>query len=125
MITYKGLSTYNRYKKFRLTDFELAKQDLFNHFHIRKGEKLMNPNFGTIIWSVLFEPFTEEIKTAITADIQAVVNYDPRVTVDQVEVTQFEYGIQVGIVLTYVPTDQTELMKLRFDQNSQSVSLVQ
>jgi phage baseplate assembly protein W len=125
MITYKGLSTYNRYKKFRLTDFELAKQDLFNHFHIRKGEKLMNPNFGTIIWSVLFEPFTEEIKTAIVSDIRAVVNYDPRVTVDQVEVTQFEYGIQVGIALTYVPTDQTELMKLRFDQNSQSVSVVQ
>lgn len=125
MITYKGLSTYNRYKKFRLTDFELAKQDLFNHFHIRKGEKLMNPGFGTIIWSVLFEPFTEEIKTAIVSDIRAVVNYDPRVTVDQVEVTQFEYGIQVGISLTYVPTDQTELMKLRFDQNSQSVSVVQ
>lgn len=125
MITYKGLSTYNRYKKFRLTNFELAKQDLFNHFHIRKGEKLMNPGFGTIIWSVLFEPFTEEIKTAIVADIRAVVNYDPRVTVDQVEVTQFEYGIQVGISLTYVPTDQTELMKLRFDQNSQSVSVVQ
>ena len=125
MITYKGFSTYNRYKKFRLTDFELAKQDLFNHFHIRKGEKLMNPNFGTIIWSVLFEPFTEDIKAAIVSDIRAVVNYDPRVRVDEVEVTQFEYGIQVGIVLTYNPTDQTELMKLRFDQSSQSVSIVQ
>ena len=125
MITYKGFSTYNRYKKFRLTDFELAKQDLFNHFHIRKGEKLMNPNFGTIIWSVLFEPFTEDIKAAIVSDIRAVVNYDPRVSVDEVEVTQFEYGIQVGIVLTYIPTDQTELMKLRFDQSSQSVSVVQ
>lgn len=125
MITYKGFSTYNRYKKFRLTDFELAKQDLFNHFHIRKGEKLMNPDFGTIIWSVLFEPFTEDIKAAIVSDIRAVVNYDPRVSVDQVEVTQFEYGIQVGIVLTYIPTDQTELMKLRFDQSSQSVSVVQ
>jgi phage baseplate assembly protein W len=125
MITYKGFSTYNRYKKFRLTDFELAKQDLFNHFHIRKGEKLMNPNFGTIIWSVLFEPFTEDIKAAIVSDIRAVVNYDPRVRVDEVEVTQFEYGIQVGIALTYIPTDQTELMKLRFDQSSQSVSVVQ
>lgn len=125
MITYKGFSTYNRYKKFRLTDFELAKQDLFNHFHIRKGEKLMNPDFGTIIWSVLFEPFTEDIKAAIVSDIRAVVNYDPRVRVDEVEVTQFEYGIQVGIALTYIPTDQTELMKLRFDQSSQSVSVVQ
>lgn len=124
MITYKGFSTHNRYKKFRVTDFELAKQDLFNHFHIRKGEKLMNPDFGTIIWSVLFEPFTEEIKTAIVADINAVAKYDPRISVDSVEVTQFEYGIQVSLSLTYIPTDQRNLMNLRFDQNKQSVTIL-
>ncbi len=123
MITYKGLSTYNRYKKFRLTDFELAKQDLFNHFHIRKGEKLMNPNFGTIIWSMLFEPFTEEIKTAIVADIKSIAKYDPRLNIDSVEVTQFEYGIQVALNLTYIPTDQTSTMKMRFDQNSNTASM--
>ena len=124
MTTYKGLSTFNRYKKFRLTDFELAKQDLYNHFNIRKGEKLMNPDFGTIIWSVLFEPFTEEIKAAITKDINSVVSYDPRISVDNVTVTQYEYGIQIGLELTYVPTDQRELLKFKFDQNSKSVNVV-
>jgi phage baseplate assembly protein W len=124
MITYRGFSTYNRFKKFRLTDFELAKQDLFNHFHIRKGEKLMNPNFGTIIWNVLFEPFTEEIKSAIVDDINKIVKYDPRINVDSVEVTQFDHGLQVNLFLTYIPTDQTGLMKMRFDQNSDSVTLV-
>lgn len=123
MITYRGFSTYNRYKKFRLTDFELAKQDLFNHFQIRKGEKLMNPNFGTIIWNVLFEPFTEEIKTAIVSDINSVAAYDPRLNVDSVEVTQYDFGIQVALSLTYIPTDQTGLMRLRFDQNSNRVTM--
>ena len=84
MTTYKGFSTYDRTKKFRITDFELAKQDLFNHFHIRKGEKLMNPNFGTIIWGILFEPFTEEIKAAIVKDIKAIAAYDPRISIDNV-----------------------------------------
>ena len=123
MITYKGFSTYERVKKFRLTDFELAKQDLFNHFHIRKGEKLMNPNFGTIIWGILFEPFTEEIKSAIITDIKAIAGYDPRISVDNVTVTQFDYGIQIALELTYIPTDQTQLMKLTFDQNSNTVSM--
>lgn len=123
MITYKGFSTYNRYKKFRVTDFDLAKQDLFNHLHIRKGEKLMNPNFGTIIWNVLFEPFTEEIKTAIVSDITAVAKYDPRLNIDQVEVTQYEHGIQVAMVLTYVPTDQRDVLKMRFD-NKGTVSVL-
>ena len=72
-IMYKGFSTVGRDKKFRLTDFELVKQDLLNHFQIRKGEKLMNPNFGTIIWNVLYDPFTEAVKSAIAADVKAML----------------------------------------------------
>lgn len=124
MITYRGFSTYNRYKKFRLTDFELAKQDLFNHFYIRKGEKLMNPNFGTIIWNLLFEPLTEEVKSAIVADVNNIIKYDPRINVDAVEVTQYDFGIQIAVNLTYIPTDQTSLLKMRFDQNSNTLTQV-
>lgn len=123
MSTYKGFSTYNRYKKFRLTDFELVKQDLFNHFYIRKGEKLMNPNFGTIIWNILFEPFTEEVKNLIIKDVQTVVNYDPRISVDNINVTQYDYGLQIALELTYIPTNQTELLNLKFDKSSQSVRM--
>lgn len=123
MSTYKGFSTYNRFKKFRLTDFELVKQDLFNHFQIRKGEKLMNPDFGTIIWNILFEPFTEEVKNTIIKDIQAVVSYDPRISVDNINVTQYEYGLQVDLDLTYIPTNQTQLLNFTFDKSSQSVSM--
>lgn len=123
MSTYKGFSTYNRFKKFRLTDFELVKQDLFNHFQIRKGEKLMNPDFGTIIWNILFEPFTEEIKNAIIKDIKSVVSYDPRINVDNITVTQYEYGLQVDLDLTYIPTNQTQLLNFKFDKSSQSVRM--
>jgi hypothetical protein len=118
MTTYKGFSTYNRVNKFRLTDFELVKQDLFNHFYIRKGEKLMNPDFGTIIWNVIFEPFTSEIKQAITDDIRRVVKYDPRIAVNTVTVTEYEFGIQVELELTYIPTNQTERLNLQFDQKA-------
>ena len=65
-IIYKGFSTYNRNKKFSITDLDLIKQDLFNHFNIRRGEKLMNPNFGTIVWDLLFEPLTEEVPFLIS-----------------------------------------------------------
>jgi len=125
MAIYKGFSTYNRFKKFRLTDFELAKQDLFNHFHIRKGEKLMNPDFGTIIWNIIYEPFTEEVKTAIVDDIKAIAAYDPRISVDDVTVTQYDFGIQIELELTYIPTDQTEILKFNFDQKNKEVSQVE
>jgi len=59
---YRGFSTLNRRNNFRVSDYDLVRQDLFNHFNIRKGEKLMNPNFGTIIWNMLFDPLTSETK---------------------------------------------------------------
>ena len=124
MITYKGLSTYNRYKKFRLTDFELAKQDLFNHFNIRKGEKLMDPNFGTIIWDILFEPFTDEVKQAIIDDINTVIKSDLRLLVSNVLITEYEYGVQIQIELLYIPTNQVELLTLKFDQNTKVATVV-
>jgi len=59
--TYKGFSTVsNDSKSFSLYDFALIKQDLINHFHVRQGERLENPLFGTIIWDYIFEPLTEE-----------------------------------------------------------------
>jgi phage baseplate assembly protein W len=120
---YRGFSTYNRLKKFRLTDADLVKQDLFNHFNIKKGEKLMNPNFGTIIWGMLFENLTTEAKKAITDDIKTIVNYDPRVSVQNVIVNQFEHGIQVELELKYALTNKIESMKMTFDRGATSLKI--
>ena len=57
--TYVGFSTVNRdFDSNTLYDYELARTDLLNAFYIKKGEKLENPNYGTIIHDTLFEPFT-------------------------------------------------------------------
>jgi phage baseplate assembly protein W len=121
-ILYKGFSTVGRNKKFRLTDFELIKQDLINHFQIRKGEKLMNPNFGTIIWNVLYDPFTPELKSAIIADIKAIAAYDPRVSIDNVIVTEYETGIQIELEMRYLQTNQTNLLNLRFNNQNRTLT---
>ena len=123
-IMYKGFSTLTGNRKYRLTDFELVKQDLINHFYIRKGEKLMKPNFGTIIWNVIHEPFTEELKSVIAADIKAIAAYDPRLSMDNVVITEYEQGIQIELQLRYIPTNQSSVMNLKFDnQNSQIITL--
>jgi phage baseplate assembly protein W len=113
--TYKGFSTLGPSNNFRLTDFELIKQDIVNHFNIRKGEKLMRPNFGTIIWNVLFEPFTEDLKSVIISDIKAIANYDPRVSFDNIIITEYDQGILIELRLRYVRTDQTSVMRLNFN----------
>ena len=121
---YRGFSTVGRNKKFRLTDFELVKQDLINHFNIRKGEKLMNPNFGTIIWNVLYEPLTEDLKSVIITDIKSIANYDPRVSVDNVIITEYDRGIQIELELRYLQTNQSNLLNLQFDNQSNTLSVI-
>lgn len=114
---YKGFSTINpNTENFGLYDLELIRQDLLNHFHVRQGERLMNPNFGTIIWDLLFEPLTEELKTLITENVNTIINYDPRVKADHVVVTAYESGIQIECYLTYMPYNIQQSMQLRFDQ---------
>jgi phage baseplate assembly protein W len=115
--TYKGFSTVSAdTENFSLYDFQLIQQDLLNHFHVRQGERLMNPSFGTIIWDLLFEPLTEELKELITQNVNTIINYDPRIVASQVVVTQYESGIQIECVLTYLPYNISQSMQLRFDQ---------
>ena len=120
---YKGFSTIGQTTKFRLTDFDLVKRDILNHFYIRKGEKLMNPSFGTIIWNVLHEPFTEDLKSVIQADIESIASYDPRVSFDNIVVTEFDQGIQILLDLRYLQTNQSSLVNLQFDNNSKTLTL--
>lgn len=114
---YRGFSTVNESTEgFTLYDFELIKQDIINHFHIRQGEKLSDPTFGTIIWDLLFEPFTNRVKDAIIKNVTTIVNYDPRVQAQQIIVDTYESGISVDCTLSYLPYNISEQLIFRFDQ---------
>lgn len=82
----------------------------------------MNPNFGSLIWSMLFEPLDDQTKKIIIADVVSIVNYDPRVAVDDVLVQELGLGIRLRISLTYIPTGQTSLMLLTFNKDTQSLT---
>jgi phage baseplate assembly protein W len=123
MLKYRGFNTINQFKKFRLTDVELIKRDLLNHFQIRKGEKLMNPEFGSIVWNLLFEPLDEETKQILQDDVKRVVSYDPRLSVDQVLIDQLDHGLQIQVSLTYLPNNTNTIMNLTFDGESNQVTM--
>ena len=115
--TYRGISTVNpNSKEFQIFDLALIKQDIVNHFHIRLGEKLENPEFGTIIWDVLFEPLTDALKNIIIQNVQDIINYDKRVKVDRVVVDSYESGIKIECELTYLTYSISEKLRFNFDQ---------
>jgi phage baseplate assembly protein W len=117
-ITFKGFSSRAERQNFKIYDFECAKQDLINRLSIRKGERVENPEFGTIIYDAIFEPFTESLKENIIEDITNNLNADPRLSTHDVRVTEADYGIAIQATITYVPLNITETMRFDFDENA-------
>jgi len=116
---YKGFSTIaTNTQNFTLYDFELIKQDLINSFYVRQGERLMNPAYGCIIWELLFEPLTEEIKDLILQNVNQIINGDPRVQAGNVIVTAYDTGIQIECTLKYLPYNISENLRIKFDQKN-------
>ena len=98
----------------RLYDIELVKRDLQNHFMTSLGERVMKPNFGSIIWDLLFEPFTDLVRQQIINDVRRVINSDPRVTLVDLEVDNDEYGITLNALLNYAPFNVVEGLYVRY-----------
>jgi phage baseplate assembly protein W len=122
IFTYKGFNSKESSKNFKLYDIDLVKQDLINHFYIRKGEKLENPEFGTVIWDMLFEQFTEDVKNIIAKDVEDIINYDPRITVNEVQIDTTDQGIRIQADIVYIPFNVNERMTFNFDKNNSVIN---
>ena len=99
-------------------DFECAKQDLINRLSVRKGERLENPEFGTIIYDALFEPLTDALKESIVEDVTQNLNADPRISTEEITLTEADKGIAIQATITYVPLNITEKLRFSFDENA-------
>lgn len=125
MAIYKGYTSVNRnFVGTEATDSELIRADLLNNFNTRQGERVMQPNFGCLIWNFLFDPFTDEARINVIENIKDIVNSDPRVVTKKVNVNEYEHGLQVELELVYADIDQTETMIVNFDQRTEEASQV-
>jgi phage baseplate assembly protein W len=115
---YLGFSSSNKKGSFKLYDDTLIKADILNAFNTRKGERPMNPTYGTIIWDTIFEPMTDDVKVSIQDDIKAILNGDPRIATQGVVVNQYATGIIIEITLQIKATSQITTMKLDFNSKS-------
>jgi phage baseplate assembly protein W len=121
MATYIGFSTNPKFKNFKATDFDLAVEDLLNHFNIRIGEKLMNPTFGCVVWDVLFENFTDDVRAEIIENIGQIIDSEPRLNLVSINVDEYDQGLQIDLELQYVNSPLATSLSVFFDQNSDQI----
>lgn len=113
---YKGFSSKRKASNFKIYDIDCIREDILNQFNTRKGERVMNPTFGTIIWDAIFEPLTQSTKDAIADDIKRILSNEPRVIVQDIKVDEYVSGILLEITVRYRTNDLSNVIKLQFDR---------
>ena len=124
MTTFIGFNTINQYKKFTLLDFELIKRDLSNALNIQQGELPGRPEYGTTIWSFVFENQSTETEQAMITELQRVAGGDPRIFISDIQAYPQANGILIEIQLTVIPSQNAEIMSIFFDQQQRKASYV-
>jgi phage baseplate assembly protein W len=114
-----GFSTFGKQRPpFTLENLELAKQDMLYSFHTRRGERVMRPDFGSIIFDLLFEPFDDDTKQAVVEDAQRLIDQDPRFELVSIDVRELEHTLRLDIVLRYIPLDVVDSLAIEYDRQN-------
>jgi phage baseplate assembly protein W len=117
--SFRGFSTIDaeRTMSWVLTDIDLIKRDLLNHFMTRIGERVMRPNFGSRIWDLLDEQLTSVIRQEIIDDAVRICQSDPRVKLVRTVVVDFDQGVRVENTLEFLGWGIVDTMFATFQKN--------
>jgi len=110
-------------KKFRLVDQPLVIQDFVNALSIRKGEKVGQPQYGTTLWSFVFEPNTIDMQLQLEDEIRRIAAQDPRLILNSVKAYPQENGILLEVELAISPFNQAQLLSVFFDSGTNQASI--
>lgn len=101
-----------------LTDVELVKQGLRNHFNTQKGSRVMDAEYGFIGWDLLFELDRPGTQQALETDARRIVSEEPRVEESSITIQKTDYGYNVVINLKYVFLDTVDQLIIEFDRRT-------
>tara|TARA_A100001391_G_C5032402_1_gene268704 strand:- start:857 stop:1222 length:366 start_codon:yes stop_codon:yes gene_type:complete len=116
MATYYGYSTIDTTIGGKtLVDSEIAKRDLMNHFYTRRGERVQNPEFGSILHELVFEPLDQETEEAALDDVKRIINNDPRwIELETLLTKPDDHTLNIKVRLRYNDTGTAEELFLTY-----------
>lgn len=117
---FRGFSTVDKVKApFSLSDMDLVKRDLLNEFNTRKGERVMRPNFGCIIWELLMNPEDSFTESDIRDDIKRIIDKDSRVQLINTSLFTDNHTVRAEVELRYVILNSEDTLYLEFKNEQQ------
>ena len=122
MATFIGFTTDGKTKPpFSIVDLDLVKQDILNQLKTSKGERVMRPNYGSIIKESLMNPLDPLTVQDIEDDCIRIVNSDPRVSLINLNVAELEHTLRVEMYLQYKADLTEDVLIAEFDVNFNEV----
>ncbi len=121
MVTYIGYSTIDKNTiNTVLTDKDLALRDLMNHFYTRRGERVMNPEFGSILHELVFDPLDARTEMLARNDVENIINSDPRWIFEDLNLTKpVEHQLDIRIRVIYDDTGTAEELYLTYTSETE------
>lgn len=114
----------NTGRKYKLVDEQLVIQDFVNALNIQQGQKVGQPEYGTTLWSFVFEPNTADVQFQLENEIKRVASSDPRLQVNYVKAFPQEQGILIEVELAVTPFNNAQLLNVFFN-NLTSKAVIQ
>ena len=71
---------------------------------------------------MIFEQFTEDVKRIIAKDVEDIINYDPRIAVNEIQIDSTDQGIRIQADIVYIPFNINERMTFNFDKNNSVIN---
>ena len=104
---FTGFSTKNKKAiNHNLYGKDLVIEDLMNNLMTRKGERVMMPTYGSIIHDLIFEPLTDDVKEIIDIDINSIIDDDPRVSINTLNITDDDHSLNIKLSVSIIPTGE-------------------
>ena len=112
---FRGFSTVDKIRApYTLEGRDLVKRDLLNTFYTKKGERLMRPEYGSVIWDVLMNPDDTVTEKEIREDVLRIIDGDPRVDHLRTTIIYMDHTIRLEIDLKYVLLNDSDILYLEY-----------
>ena len=98
------------------TTTDQARTNIKNLLLTIKGERVFQPDFGTNLYKILFEPNTEFLRDNISDEIKSSISkWTPYINLEAVEVSGQDNAVRVKVKYTVSPSNFGSSITLEFD----------
>ena len=111
-------------KKFKLVDNDLVIQDFINALNIRRGTKVGQPSYGTILWDLLFEQNIAAVQVEIENEVRRFANLDPRIIFNMMKSYPYENGILIEVQMAVQPINEAVVVKVNLNIQESTATLL-